>query len=73
MEQITLKTCRWFRLEVKNPSLSIQIFFTNYFPHCFVGSLEEMEGNSQSTVKIVISHPSKIDVVKFDSMNNFCM
>ena len=32
-----------------------------------------MAENSQSTVKIVNSHPSKIDMVNFDGMNNFSM
>ena len=35
--------------------------------------LEEIDENSQSAVKTVNSHPSKIDVVKFDGMNNFDM
>ena len=35
--------------------------------------LKEMAGNSQFMVKIVNNHPSKIDVVKFDDMNNFGM
>ena len=35
--------------------------------------LEEMARNSKSMVKIVNSHSSKIDMVKFDGMNNFGM
>ena len=35
--------------------------------------LEEMAENSESTMKTVNNHPSKIDVVKFDSTNNFGM
>ena len=33
--------------------------------------LERVVWNSQSVVKIVNNHPSKIDMVKFDGMNNF--
>ena len=32
-----------------------------------------MAGGSTSTVKIMNSHPLKIDVVKFDGKNNFRM
>ena len=32
-----------------------------------------MAGESQSTVKSVNPHPMKIDVIKFDGMNNFGM
>ena len=35
--------------------------------------LEEMAENSQLTLKIVNIHQSKIDIVKFDSINNFGM
>ena len=31
---------------------------------------EKMAGNSKFTVKTVNSHPSKIDVMKFDGTNN---
>jgi len=34
---------------------------------------EEMAGNSKFVEKIMNSHPSKIDMVKFDGVNNFGM
>ena len=34
---------------------------------------EDVAEVNQSTVKIVNSHPSKIDIVKFDGTNNFDM
>ena len=49
------------------------IIFTNYFSYCFEESTEKMTEGSKSTVKIMNDHPTKIDVVKFDSMNNFGM
>ena len=47
--------------------------FTNCFCIALLNLLEEMAGNSQTTVKTVNIHQSKIDVVKFDNMNNFGM
>ena len=41
--------------------------------HCFKGTIGKMAGDSTSTVKFTNSHPLKIDVVKFDGKNNFCM
>jgi len=32
-----------------------------------------MAGDSQSAMKIINNHPSKIDVMKFDHTNNFNM
>ena len=35
------------------------------------GSLKDMANSNQPTVKTIIVHQSKIDVVKFDGTNNF--
>jgi len=51
----------------------IWFVFTNYFLHCVKESIKKMAGESQTTVKSMNPHPMKIDVVKFDGMNNFRM
>ena len=52
---------------------SFGFVFTNYFPHCFEKSTEEMAEDNKSIVKSVNHHPTKIDIVKFDGINNFGM
>jgi len=39
----------------------------------FEKSIEKMAGDSTSMMKIMNSHPLKIDVIKFDGKNNFEM
>ena len=69
-----METCREFHLEVKISSLSIWICYSLLvFRITLLDLQEEMAGNSQSAVKIMNSHPSKIDVVKFDGTDNFDM
>jgi len=36
-----------------------------------LGSLKDMANSNQPTLKTIIVHQSKIDVVKFDGTNNF--
>ena len=42
------------------------------FPHCFEESVEKMAGENTSSVKSMNPH-LRIDVVKFNSTNNFGM
>jgi len=49
----------------------LDLFLANYFRIALLVLLEDMDRNSQPVVKIVNIHQSKIDVVKFDGMNNF--
>ena len=62
--------CLQFRLEVKMWSSLYGFIFTNHFLHCFKESTEEIE-DSQSSVIFVSHLPTKIDIVKFDSTNNY--
>ena len=41
--------------------------------HCFERTIEKKTEDSTSTVKSMNPHPLKIDMVKFDSKNNFGM
>ena len=43
------------------------------FSALFKESIEKMAGYSTSTVKSINPHPLRIDVVKFNSKNNFGM
>ena len=43
------------------------------FSHCLEESIEEVTRDGTYTVKSMNPHPLKIDVVKFDGKNNFCM
>jgi len=51
----------------------VWIYFSVSFSHYSWYFLEDMAGINQSVVKIVNIHQSKINMVKFDSMNNFGM
>ena len=59
-------------MEVKILSLSSLFYLTPFFSHCFEESVEKMAGESTSSVKSMNPYP-RIDVVKFDSKNNFDM
>ena len=43
------------------------------FPHCFENPVKKMAGESTSMEKFMIPHSLRIDVVKFNGMNNFGM
>jgi len=49
----------------------LNLFSLIIFCIALLNLLEEKVENIQSAVKIVNNHQSKIDVVKFDGMNNF--
>ena len=51
----------------------LDLFFTNCFCFTLLDLLAEMAENSQPVVNTMNSHLLRIDVVKFDSMNNFDM
>ena len=63
--------CLQFQLEIKIWSFLFGFVFTNHFSHYFEKFIEEMAGSSQLSVKSLNLFLMKIDVVKFDSMNNF--
>ena len=51
----------------------LDLFSLIVFHITLLNLLEDMTRNSQFTVKTVNSHPSKINVVKFDGTNNYGM
>ena len=51
----------------------LDLFSLIIFHIALLELLEEMVGNNQSAVEFVNHHPTKIDMVNFDGMNNFDM
>ena len=68
-----LETRLGFLFEIKFRSLSIWIYLHWFSTWFLVLSGGDMAEINQSTVKIMHIHQLKIDVVKFDDMNNFGM
>ena len=68
-----LKTHLGFHLEVKFQFLPIWIYFHWFFALYLVFSGRDMAEANLFTVKTVNIHQSKIDVEKFDDMDNFDM